>query len=133
MKIILILFGLLFVIPGYAQQRIFDCESTSLSKTLDTPDDVNLNLNPHILFRDGINWSLQVGDLFLGSFEANGPALRKESHIADPETVRYDFWVDGSYEYELYINVVNHSAQLYWWGLGEGIYLGNFACEVTEQ
>ncbi len=133
MKTVLFIFSLLFATSSYAQQRIFDCEATSLSRTIFVPDGANLVLNPHILFKDGINWSLQVGDLSLESFAVNGPALIKESHITDPETVRYDFWVDGSYEYEIYINVVDHSAKLYWWGLGEGTFLGNFACEVTEQ
>lgn len=117
---------------AFADQRVFDCQATGLSKTLETPTDVNLRSNPTVIFRDGLNWSLQVGDLLMSYVDSEGPALSKKTTLLS-KTVQFDFWVDGSYEYELQVSVVNHSAKLFWWGTGKRVHLGNFACEVIEQ
>ncbi|WII70904.1 hypothetical protein QJS83_10570 [Bdellovibrio sp. 22V] len=134
MKTIVFAIAMLASSLSFAGQRVFDCSATKLSTSKDLSfSEINIQQNPQVLFIDGTyNWSLQVGDVSLQTVDSNGPALWKESS-STKNTVRYDFWVEGSYEYELRINVKDHTAKVYWWGLGERVEVGTFACEVVEQ
>lgn len=133
MKFLFFAAALLMSSVSFAGQRVFDCSATQLSHDLEMPEDMNIKNNPRVLFLDSKDrWSLSVGDITLDSLDDKAPALWKEESSQD-EFVRYDFWVDASYEYEVLISVEDHSAEIYWWGLGERIHIGNFACEVTTK
>lgn len=119
---------------AFAGQRVFDCSATQLSNNPEISEDLNIKNNPTVLLIEGKDrWSLNVGDVSLNSLDNNGPALWKEAVSESATVVRYDFWVEASYEFELAISVVDHSAKLYWWGLGERLHVGDFACEVSVK
>lgn len=127
---IMLLIGILTSGSAFADQRIFDCDVTQINFLWANSNDSQLDLNPKVIFRDGRNWSLQVGDFFVHSKIVTHPAILKKSSIQGDQVV-YDFWVDGSYEYSLHISVVDHTAQLYWWGQGEERYVASLQCEVV--
>ncbi|MBO9668540.1 MAG: hypothetical protein J7501_17210, partial [Bdellovibrio sp.] len=94
---------------------------------------LNITNNPNVLFRHGLKqWSLRVGDLLLDTRDLNGPALALDVD-STPTTVSYTFSVEASSEYELEVSVVDYSAKLYYWGLGEKIPVGKFTCDIVEQ
>lgn len=131
-----LVFSLVILVSAvsFAEERIFDCTATQVKASQEVPEGSHLQQNPTVLFRHGLKkWSLQVGDLLLDTQDPQGPALWLESSSAGSTQVAYSFWVDGSYEYEFVVSVVDHSAKLYWWGLGEETLLGKFTCEVLEQ
>ncbi|MDG0817385.1 hypothetical protein [Bdellovibrio svalbardensis] len=134
MKSVVFTLVMLFSAISFADERVFDCTATALSRNSERPEDTNIDKNPNIIFRQGLKqWSLQVGDLLLNTRDAKGPALAMEAGAATATLVRYDFWVEASYEYEFVVSVKDHSAKLFWWGLGERVHVGNFQCEVIEQ
>ncbi|CAE78264.1 hypothetical protein AB1A81_15910 [Bdellovibrio bacteriovorus] len=134
MKSIFFVTAMLFSSLSFAGQRVFDCQATKLSKSPDVSEDFNIQKNPTVLLiEDAKNWSLNVGDYSVSTLDKNGPALARESSAASDTEVRYDFWVEASYEFELVINVVDHTAKVYWWGLGEQTEIGTFQCEVSVK
>ncbi|WP_415062797.1 hypothetical protein [Bdellovibrio sp.] len=134
MKTMIFAFMTFFSAISFAEERVFDCAATSLTRSLEVPEGANLQQNPQVIFRQGLkHWSLQVGDLYLNTRDPQGPALWMKSGSVSKTKVEYVFWVEASTEYELVVSVVDYSAQLFWWGLGEKVLLGNFQCEVTEQ
>lgn len=134
MKTIFFVTAILFANLSFAGQRVFDCRATHLSKNPDLSEDFNIQKNPTILLIEGTkSWSLDVGDYSVSTLDKNGPALKKETSSAPQAAVRYDFWVEGSYEFEIVISVVDHTAKVYWWGLGERTEIGTFACEVSVK
>lgn len=134
MKTIFFVTAMLFSSLSLAGQRVFDCTATHLSKNPDVSEDFNIQKNPTVLLiEDAKNWSLNVGDYSVSTIDKNGPALWRETSSASQTEVRYDFWVEASYEFELVISVVDHTAKVYWWGLGERTEIGTFACEVSVK
>ncbi|UXR64204.1 hypothetical protein EZJ49_14145 [Bdellovibrio bacteriovorus] len=134
MKTVFFVTAMLFSSLSFAGQRVFDCQATKLSKNPEINEDFNILKNPTVLLiEDAKNWSLSVGDYSVSTLDMNGPALARESSSASDTEVRYDFWVEGSYEFELVISVVDHTAKVYWWGLGEQTEVGTFACEVSVK
>ncbi|WP_413574751.1 hypothetical protein ACLVWU_11020 [Bdellovibrio sp. HCB290] len=133
MKSAVIALTLLFASVSFANERVFDCAVTQLNKNAEIPAELDLKNNPQVLFRHGLKqWSLQVGGLKLDTRDLTGPALWLDVD-STPSSVEYIFSVEGSTEFELSVNVKDHSAQLYYWGLGEKTTVGSFACEVIEQ
>lgn len=136
MKMLLFVSAMLFATVSFANERVFDCAATQLSNhpDLSYAEGLNIANNPHVLFIEGKkDWSLNVGDISLSTLDLNGPDLEKEAGSEQDMTVRYDFWVERSYEFELVINVIDHSADVYWWGLGQRTPVGRFQCEVSEK
>jgi hypothetical protein len=134
MKMLLFVSAMLLATVSFANDRVFDCTATQLSNHPDLSEDMNIANNPHVLFIEGKkDWSLNVGDVSLSTLDLKGPDLEKEAGSEAPDTVRYDFWVERSYEFELVINVMDHTADVYWWGLGERTPVGKFQCEVSEK
>ena len=136
MKMLLFVSAMLLATVSFANDRVFDCTATQLSNhpDLSYAEGLNIANNPHVLFIDGKNgWSLNVGDVSLSTLDLNGPDLEKAAGSETPDTVRYDFWVERSYEFELVINVMDYSADVYWWGLGQRTPVGKFQCEVSEK
>lgn len=134
MKSLVLAIVMLTSAVSFAEERVFDCTAIQLSRGLQRPEDTNIEQNPNVIFRQGLKqWSLQVGDLYLSTMDKNAPALEMKSAAANKYSVRYDFWVDASYEYEFVVSVKDHTANLYWWGLGEQTLVGKFQCEVIEQ
>lgn len=135
MKLFAVLFSMLVSLTVFASERIFDCHANVINKSVQLPEEINLQSTPKVIFRDAKkNWSLQVGQLFLNTTDKRGPALKVEEALnTTNNTVEYSFWVDGSYEYELNISTVNHTAFLFWWGLGERTFVGEFNCDILEQ
>lgn len=133
MKSAIIAFTLLFASISFADERVFDCQATQLNKSADIPAEINILNNPTVLFRHGLQqWSLNVGDYKIDTADLSGPALHLD--IDSTQTsVEYIFSVEASTEFELSISVVDHTAKLYYWGLGEKTHVGNFKCEVVEQ
>lgn len=134
MKKIVLLFSLVFSSVSFAGERIFDCSATNLTKNASVIEDANLAQNPNVLFRyrTNNNWILSVGDINYSTLIPTGPALHMAAEGAKNH-VAYIFWVEGSTEFELNISVVDHTAELYYWGLGEQTLVGKFQCEVIEQ
>lgn len=135
MKMLLFVSALFCASVSFANERVFDCKATQVGTDLELSEDINIANNPHVLFIAGKkDWTLSVGDVTLSTLDLKGPDLEMEAGAGETsEEVRYDFWVERSYEYQLNINVVDHSAKVYWWGLGEPIEVGTFACEVSEK
>jgi hypothetical protein len=136
MKMLLFVSAMFFATVSFADQRVFDCTATQLSNhpDLSYAEDLNIEKNPHVLFIEGKkDWTLNVGDITLSTSDLNGPDLEKEVSTHSDSTVRYDFWVERSYEFELVINVEDYSADVYWWGLGQRTPVGRFQCEVSEK
>lgn len=136
MKMLLFVSAMLFATVSFANERVFDCTATQLSNhpDLSYAEGLNIANNPHVLFVEGkTDWTLNVGDISLSTLDLKGPDLEKAVSSEQDTTVRYDFWVEHSYEYELVINVMDHSADVYWWGLGQRTPVGRFQCEVSEK
>lgn len=128
---VVLLFGSSF---SYADERVFDCAATALQVSAELPSELELKNNPQVIFRSSQQrFILQVGNLVLNTLEVNGPSLKMTSSSSGNGVVEYNFWVDGSYEYQLAVSVIDHSAKLFWWGLGESVPVGTFSCEVIEQ
>lgn len=134
MKKIVLLFSLIFSSVSFAGERIFDCSATNLTKNAALIEDANLDQNANVLFRyrTKSNYVLSIGDLTYSTLDSKGPALVMDAEIMG-DSVAYIFWVEGSTEFELAISVVDHTAELYYWGLGEQTLVGKFQCEVIEQ
>ncbi|WP_413557327.1 hypothetical protein [Bdellovibrio sp. HCB209] len=133
MKSAIIAFTMLFASISFADERVFDCYATELNKSAEVPVEINIQNNPRVLFRHGLKqWSLDVGDFKIDTLDLNGPALSLDVDSTQV-SVEYIFSVEASTEFELSINVVDHTAKLYYWGLGTKTHVGNFQCDVTEQ
>lgn len=135
MKMLLFVSALVFSTVSFANERVFDCKATQVSTDLELSEDINIAKNPYVLFIQGKkDWTLSVGDVTLSTMDLKGPDLEMEEGGGETsDEVRYDFWVERSYEYQVNINVVDHTATVYWWGLGEAIEVGRFQCEVSEK
>lgn len=117
-----------------ADERIFDCTAKNISKSQSLPEELQLLKNPTLLFKQFGNskklWTLQIGELVLHT--SFGPAVKMDSSYTN-DAVTYDFWVDGSYEYQLVIDTEDTSAKLFWWGTGEATPVADFNCLMVEQ
>lgn len=134
MKMIVFVTAMFISSLSFAGERVFDCSATELSNNPEISADFNIKQNPRVLLIEGSkNWSLNVGDYSITTLDPKGPALWREVSSDGQGNVRYDFWVEASYEFEVVISVIDHSAKVYWWGLGERTELGSFACEVSVK
>ena len=133
MKTLIFAFAMLFASLSFADERIFDCSAIRLAKSADIPAELGLTDKPTVLFRQSLkNWSLQVGNTYLDTRDNNGPALALDTKSSNATTVQYVFSVEASTEFELQVSVVTHNAKVYYWGLGERTFLGDFSCEIVE-
>lgn len=132
---LLISFSIVFsALAASAQERVFDCSAIKLSQQSVRPEGSNIDQHSQVVLRQKSKQvSLQVGDLFFETQDSQGPAVVMKSSLENQNLVRYDFWIDGSYEYEMAVNLQNHKAKVFWWGLGERVLLGDFQCDVSVQ
>lgn len=134
MKHLVLIATLLFSTASFAEGfRAFECEVTKLTKTTDKPEDLNLKSNSTLTLVEKVrSWSLSVADLELSSYDQTGPAMSYETESVSKTEVGYFFYVDGSLEYELDIDVKTLKAKLFWWGLGEQVKLADLACTLER-
>ena len=133
MKTFIFAFAMLFASLSFADERVFDCSAIRLAKNADIPAELGLQEKPTVLFRHGLkNWSLQVGQIYLDTRNNNGPALTLDTKSSNATTVQYLVSIDASVGFELQVSVVTHNAKVYYWGLGERTFLGDFSCEIVE-
>ena len=135
MKSLFILISFFLSSLAFASERIFDCSMQKVYKINELPEDFELGLKSKVIFKQAIkNWSLQVGQYVVRDNDGMGPAVRYDSEISsDMKEVSYFFQLDGSLEFQLSVDTADHSATLFWWGLGEATAMAKLQCEVIEQ